>query len=116
MSDLDDLARLADLRRNGDLTDDEFARAKARVLNGEKGSRQPVAEALNRLRRSRSDRWLGGVCGGIASATGTEAWVWRLAMALLALWGGSGVVAYLLLWLFVPQEPASDYRAQALRG
>ena len=37
---------------------------------------------------------------------GLQSWVWRLMAVLLALWGGSGVVAYLLLWIFVPAAPA----------
>ncbi|HKX41782.1 MAG TPA: PspC domain-containing protein [Burkholderiaceae bacterium] len=32
------------------------------------------------------------------------AWVWRLVFALLVLCGGTGVLVYLLLWIFVPQE------------
>jgi len=39
--------------------------------------------------------------------TGVAAWVWRLLFGLLALCGGTGVVAYLLLWILVPQEPAA---------
>jgi len=56
------------------------------------------------LRRSRSERWLGGVCGGLARATGVEAWIWRLLFALLTLFGGAGALVYLLLWLVVPRE------------
>ena len=114
MSTVDDLTRLAALHQGGQLTDEEFANAKARILNEELRASQPMSKAINRLRRSRTDRWLGGVCGGLAHTTGLEAWVWRLAIALLALWGGSGVVAYLLLWIFVPQEPVLQYRSQAV--
>ena len=37
-------------------------------------------------------------------ATGVDSWVWRLLMTLLLFFGGTGLVAYLLLWLFVPNE------------
>ena len=47
-------------------------------------------------------RWVAGVCGGIALATGTDAWLWRLIFALLFFFGGAGLIVYLLLWLFVP--------------
>ncbi|MGI9133660.1 MAG: PspC domain-containing protein, partial [Rhodoferax sp.] len=47
-----------------------------------------------------------GVCGGLALATGIGSWLWRMAFALLLLMGGSGLIAYLLLWFFVP--PQSD--------
>lgn len=65
MSDSEELGRLADLHQRGALSDEEFARAKARVLDGRQGSGAPEGAAkglaLNRLRRSRDDRWLGGV-------------------------------------------------------
>ena len=112
MSTTDELARLAELHRNGSLTDEEFTRAKARVLN-EQGTGEPgLVGAMNQLRRSRHDRWIGGVCGGLAQLTGVAAWIWRLLACTLALWGGAGVVAYVLLWIFVPQDrlPAAQPR------
>lgn len=101
----DELERLGDLNRRGVLTDDEFARAKQRVLGGLPVDNPPLA-ALNGLTRTREDRWLGGVCGGIARSTGMAAWAWRLIFVLTALCGGSGVLFYLLLWLLVPADPA----------
>ena len=103
----EELQRLDELRARGVLTDDEFQRAKARLLQGEAaplGASVPAVQAINRLRRSRSDRWIGGVCGGLASATGLQAWAWRLMFAVLLLFGGSGLLFYLLLWIFVPDE------------
>jgi phage shock protein PspC (stress-responsive transcriptional regulator) len=103
MSISEEIGKLGELHQRGVLSDDEFARAKARVL-GPAGSPpgHTVAGQLNTLRRSRSDRWLGGVCGGLAQSFGLEAWLWRLAFAVLALFGGTGVLLYLLLWIFVP--------------
>lgn len=65
----------------------------------------PTFQAINALRRSRDDRWLGGVCGGIARITGVQAWIWRLMFTLLALCAGTGVLFYLLLWVLVPANP-----------
>ncbi|MEP7283896.1 MAG: PspC domain-containing protein [Rubrivivax sp.] len=105
MAIADDLERLQALRAAGTLNDDEFQRAKARVLDGASSpGTAPAMAEINRLRRSRSDRWLGGVCGGIAALTGIEPWIWRLLVTLLALFGGTGVLVYLLLWIFVPSE------------
>jgi len=106
MSISNELDKLDELHRRGALSDDEFARAKTRVLgNAATGPAAPPAlSAINALRRSRSDRWFGGVCGGLAQITGLAAWAWRLIFALLALCAGSGVVAYVLLWLFVPEQ------------
>lgn len=109
MSISDELGRLGELHQRGVLTDEEFTRAKARVLNGVASSAatgSAAAAALNALRRSRTDRWLGGVCGGLAEFTGLAAWVWRLAFTLLMLCAGTGVLIYLLMWIFVPEADA----------
>ena len=101
----DDIARLEELKSRGALTDDEFQRAKQRLLEGmAPPTPSPYSPAINRLRRSRSDRWIGGVCGGLAAVTGIESWVWRLLLAVLFLFGGTGLVIYVLLWIFVPLE------------
>lgn len=60
--------------------------------------------ALNALQRSRDDRWLGGVCGGLAQVSGLASWLWRLIFVGLVSCHGFGVLAYLLLWLLVPVE------------
>ena len=103
MSFVDELARLEQLRDRGTLSDDEFQRAKARLLEPPPAVDQAAA-VVKRLRRSRDDRWLGGVCGGLGRATGVESWIWRLLVAVLFVFGGTGLVIYLLLWIFVPLE------------
>jgi len=105
MSDSDELGKLGDLYQRGILSDEEFARAKARVLNGMPAGRtSPPVSALNQFRRSLNDRWLGGVCGGIAQATGTPSWVWRLVFTFGLVFAGCGLALYILLWILVPQE------------
>jgi phage shock protein C len=103
-----DLEHLDELRRRGVLTDEEFARAKERLLGtAAPSANSPAVSALaaiNALRRSRGDRWIAGVCGGLARATEADAWVWRLLFALLFLCGGAGLLIYVLLWIFVPVE------------
>jgi phage shock protein PspC (stress-responsive transcriptional regulator) len=106
----DELSKLAELRASGSLTEEEFRRAKERLLeSGHTGSgdpvgRDPVVSAVNSFRRSRHDRWLGGVCGGMARSTGMEAWVWRLIFAALFICAGAGLLLYVLLWIFVPSD------------
>jgi len=109
MNDAEELNKLADLHARGVLNDEEFAKAKARVLSGNTaashaGAASPNVGAVNGLRRARVDRWIGGVCGGIARATGLDSWVWRLIFTVLFLAFGSGVLLYILLWIFVPEE------------
>jgi phage shock protein C len=101
MSLTDDLERLARLHAEGHLSADEYARAKERLLAGPSVAGQ-VGRGLNGLRRHRDDRWLGGVCGGVAVATGLASWIWRLVFLALALCGGTGFVLYGLAWLLVP--------------
>lgn len=120
MSDSEELQRLADLHQRGVLSDEEFARAKARVLGdgafahahastagastSTSTGRAPAVEALNALRRTRQDRWVGGVCGGIARLSGLASWFWRVVFVMLVMCAGSGLLLYLLLWIFVPLE------------
>jgi len=101
----DELNKLSELRERGVLTEEEFARAKARLLNVEQTPpNEPIASAVNSFRRSRTDRIMGGVCGGLGRATGVESWVWRLIFVALFLCVGAGLLAYVLLWIFVPSE------------
>jgi phage shock protein PspC (stress-responsive transcriptional regulator) len=101
MSTADEIAKLHELLAKGALTQEEFDRAKGRLLD------MPPAPAplrLNRLRLSNTDKWIAGVCGGIAQATGVEAFVWRLIFVLGLFLGGFTLLLYLLLWIFVPRE------------
>jgi len=111
MSVADELERLQALRAQGVLNDAEFAQAKARALG--QGTHENLASTgnaasawLHRLARSRTDHVFGGVCGGLGKHTGLPAWAWRFMFVLSALYLGIGVLGYLLLWLFVPLEPA----------
>jgi phage shock protein C len=101
----DDLNKLDELRARGALTDEEFTRAKERLLNaGSANSSPPFVSAVNTFHRSRTDRWIAGVCGGLGRLTGMESWVWRLFFAVLFLCAGTGLLVYILLAIFVPSE------------
>lgn len=61
-----------------------------------------------RLYRSRDDQMLGGVCAGVAEYFDVDPTLVRLVFAALTLFGvGSPVLVYLLLWLIMPEAPAS---------
>lgn len=105
MSIADDLTQLEQLRDRGSLSPDEYQRAKNKLLSGgQTRPAEPLFQALNGLRRSTNDRWLGGVCGGLAEATGLEAWLWRILFVALMTLGGAGALLYIVLWIFVPLE------------
>ena len=60
------------------------------------------------LRRSRSDRVLGGVCAGIARYLGVDPVAVRVGYAIVAfVSGGLAVLAYPVLWILMPEELAA---------
>ncbi|WP_299952370.1 PspC domain-containing protein [uncultured Modestobacter sp.] len=68
----------------------------------------PGPASRPQLRRSRSDKVIGGVAGGLAEYTGIDALLWRVGAIALTLAGGSGIIIYLLLWLLMPSAPAAQ--------
>jgi phage shock protein PspC (stress-responsive transcriptional regulator) len=58
-----------------------------------------------RLYRSRTDRTLAGVCGGIAEYLGWDPTLVRVGWIILTLLGGSGILIYLIMWLVMPEAP-----------
>jgi phage shock protein C len=60
------------------------------------------------LRRSRRDRVLGGVCGGIARYLDIDPVLLRVAAVALALSGGVGVLAYVIAWVVLPEAPGDE--------
>jgi phage shock protein C len=59
-------------------------------------------EEPRKLYRSQTQRMLAGVCGGLAEYFNIDATVVRVLFLILAVFGGSGLVLYLVLWIVVP--------------
>ena len=58
-----------------------------------------------RLRRSRQNRWIAGICGGLGEFFGLSAFWFRLLFFILLLPGGfPGLLPYLLLWIIIPLD------------
>lgn len=57
-----------------------------------------------RLYRSRTDAVLGGVCGGLGDYFSIDSSVVRVVFVILSVLTGFGVLAYLALWLLIPEE------------
>jgi phage shock protein C len=59
-----------------------------------------------KLYRSRKNRQLAGVCGGLVEYFNTDVTLIRVLFVVFAVLGGPGLLAYILLWIIVPEEPA----------
>lgn len=58
-----------------------------------------------KLYRSRKDRMLGGVSGGLAEYFDIDPTLVRVLFVLSLIFGGMGFIAYIILWIIVPEEP-----------
>jgi len=61
-----------------------------------------------RLQRSRDDRIIAGIAGGVAARIGRDVTVVRIVLVLLGLLSGFGVVGYVLVWLLLPVEGSTE--------
>ena len=72
------------------------------------------------FRRLPTVAWVGGICAGIAYSIGAPTWVIRLLWVILTISGmGSGILMYVLLWVFVPTlriTPPDYYQRTGDRG
>ena len=60
---------------------------------------------IKRLYRSRHDKVLGGVCAGIADYFHVDPVLVRLLWVIFALIMGTGIIAYIIAWIIIPEEP-----------
>lgn len=83
-----------------------------------------------RLYRSAEDKWIGGVCGGLAAYFDKDPWIFRLAFGIPLLFGtglldgfsfvfgslsGAALLIYILLWIVLPLAK-TDFQKMELRG
>ncbi len=64
----------------------------------------PPSAPARPLYRDPDDRVIAGVCAAAGRYTGTDPVLWRVAVAVLAIFGGTGIVLYVLGWLLLPQR------------
>jgi phage shock protein C len=58
--------------------------------------------------RSSSNKVVAGVCGGLAEKLAIDPVIIRLIFVLLAVFAGGGVLAYIILWIVLPERPWTD--------
>jgi phage shock protein C len=69
--------------------------------------------APRRLTRSSTDKKIGGVCGGLAEYFDLDPTLIRVIWVLLVLCGGTGLLAYVILWIVLPLSPVGYPGASA---
>jgi phage shock protein PspC (stress-responsive transcriptional regulator) len=67
------------------------------------------------VRRDTEEKWLAGVCSGIANRLGVDPLVIRAALVVLILLGGVGVTLYLIAWAFIPNDKEEIVAERGLR-
>ncbi len=65
----------------------------------------------SKLYRSETDKKIGGVCSGLANYFDVDVVLIRVAFVLLLLFGGGGLLAYIILWIVIPTEPKDFTKA-----
>lgn len=64
-----------------------------------------TTQTTKKLRRSRSDRMVAGVCGGLANMLGVDAALIRIGLVAATILGfGTGAVLYAICWIMVPED------------
>lgn len=76
-------------------------------------SKKAAASEPRRLYRSRTNRVIGGVAGGIGEYLGIDPIIIRVVWVILALFAGVGVIAYVLAWIIIPDRPVGEEAPEA---
>ena len=65
-----------------------------------------MAEPNRPLRRSKTNRWIGGVCGGLAEWLGWDVTLVRVLYVLVSVFSAAfdGILAYIIFWIIMPED------------
>jgi len=63
-----------------------------------------MVKQIKRLYRSKTDKIIGGVCGGMGEYFGIDPVILRIIWALLIFCAGFGILAYIIAWIIIPLE------------
>ena len=77
---------------------------------------RPPPAGPRRLERSREDRVIAGVCGGLGEYLGVDAVLIRIAALVLVFAGGAGLLLYGIGWIAMPEAEEGDEGAEAAAG
>ena len=62
-------------------------------------------DPTRKLYRSKTNRQVAGVCGGLAEHFNVDATLIRVLFVVLAVLGGSGLLLHVAMWIIIPKEP-----------
>jgi phage shock protein C len=65
-----------------------------------------------KLMRSRSEKKVAGVCGGFAEYLDMDVTLVRIIWVMLAVFGGCGILCYVIAWIVMPEEPGAQALAK----
>ncbi|MFO8087240.1 MAG: PspC domain-containing protein [Bacteroidales bacterium] len=66
-----------------------------------------------RLYRSTQDRYIAGVCGGLSQYLNTDVVIIRILFFVALILGGGGLLAYIVLWIVIPEEPLNQHNMES---
>lgn len=61
-----------------------------------------------RVTRSSTDRMIAGVAGGLAEYFGIDPIIMRILFVVLAIFGGGGIILYLICWILMPEDATPE--------
>ena len=73
----------------------------------------PAPAQAKKLARSRTDKKIAGVCAGFANYLDLDVTLVRILWLMLVIFGGTGVLAYFIAWIIMPEEPQRTAVANA---
>jgi phage shock protein C len=95
------MASMSDVNGKSRATDSVTADQDSPASDGWSAGSTPKGK---RLERKLANRWVAGVCAGLADYTGVDATLIRVIFAVLTFFGGTGLIAYVLGWALIPEE------------
>jgi phage shock protein C len=78
---------------------------RAYVWNAGRLRKGGAMDQTRKLYRSRTNKQVAGVCGGLAAYFNVDVTLMRVLFIVLGLLGATGIVLYIAMWIIVPQEP-----------
>ncbi|HEX9972185.1 MAG TPA: PspC domain-containing protein [bacterium] len=71
---------------------------------------------LQQISKSRQDKKIAGICGGLGEYSSIPAWLWRVIFIASAFIYGFGVILYILFWIFMPSDKAQAEKSSSAKN